>query len=486
MSKVIIRASLVAAFICILLFVAGCHYLKPMAFKPDAVSNVVAKPDASNKVVLTWALPKDSPEGGKAKGYKITRSYDGTNFFEVGTAKPNASTYTDNPPEGWSIVGYSVYGFNDTGNANPAGSNWAFARPPSGWSTINTLDSQQLEDISRGNIAMAVDSSNALHAVYLGLDKGLNAILYRKKAGNSTAFGPAIRISTAGTSSSHVTIAVDQKDNPHISYDTEYISSSDGGVTWPSKTTTFVTTTGIPGNNNVSAMAIDSNSKTHIICGYNLQYYTNASGTWVNSTIEKKPGGVSVFQSTSSIAIDSNNKVHVVYAYTQNGPTTVKYATNASGTWVSEKVIDFKTTGIGFPYPTIALDQSGKPHIAYYSGSLDYTNKVSGSWTSPTVLDNTSYGQYGMVGLFPSISIDKSNKVHIAYRELFGPSLKYATNSSGSWVKSALMSCSVSAPSSWLGGGGPCPIKIDNNGKIHIAFVDAASKVSVAYKYITK
>lgn len=65
-----------------------------------------------------------------------------------------------------------------------------------------------------------------------------------------------------------------------------------------------------PGNTALyNAIAVDSNNKVHIIFndGSGIKYQTNASGSWVLTTLESSGS------SPSSIAIDKNNKVHVCY-----------------------------------------------------------------------------------------------------------------------------------------------------------------------------
>ena len=68
----------------------------------------------------------------------------------------------------------------------------------------------------------------------------------------------------------------------------------------------------------------------------------------------------------TSIALDSSGHVHISYYDITN--EDLKYATKASGSWVTETVDSDGDVG---QYTSIALDSSGQAHISYY----DRTNQ---------------------------------------------------------------------------------------------------------------
>ncbi|MEK7290326.1 MAG: hypothetical protein AAB013_00265, partial [Planctomycetota bacterium] len=68
---------------------------------------------------------------------------------------------------------------------------------------------------------------------------------------------------------------------------------------------------------------------------------------------------------------------------------------------------------------------SGKANISYYdtvNGDLKYAANTSGSWVT-TIMDST-----GNVGQYTSIALDSSDMVHISYYDYTNDNLKYATN----------------------------------------------------------
>ncbi|MEK6646753.1 MAG: hypothetical protein AABY84_08795 [Candidatus Firestonebacteria bacterium] len=218
--------------------------------------------------------------------------------------------------------------------------------------------------------------------------------------------------------------------------------------------------------NKYISIALDNNNKIHISytniidvgsaggIEQKLKYATNVSGDWVYVTIDN--GNMSVMG--TSIAIDHNNKIHIAYSehIPSGGRSNLKYATNASGSWVINTLESGSVDGNGYAAESIAIDGNNKVHISYndsWSSDLKYATNVSGSWVF-TTLDSI-----GHVGSGSSIVIDSNNNVHISYSDTDTNSLKYATNITGSWVISTLCS-------DYYGGS----IAIDNNNKVHISY----------------
>ena len=183
------------------------------------------------------------------------------------------------------------------------------------------------------------------------------------------------------------------------------------------------------------AIAVDASNHPHIAYGGDHLYYAYHDGSkWNYQTVDTSTG----VGEYASIALDTSGKVHISYLDKTNYSLyALKYATNASGSWVTTTV-DSSGYNVG-EFASIAVDTSGKVHISYYSyyddynGALKYATNASGSWVTTTV-DNS-----GNVGWFTSIALDTSGKVHISYYDSYwfdeydswNGALKYATNASG-------------------------------------------------------
>ncbi|GEM_PF-7042899 len=131
---------------------------------------------------------------------------------------------------------------------------------------------------------------------------------------------------------------------------------------------------------------------------------------------------------TPSIALDISGKPHIAYMDRTNGDLRYSYWNGVN--WVTETV---DSPGIVGGTPSIAIDASRKPHISYF----DYTNEdliyayknSSGTWVRQIVDSN------GSVGLYSSLKIDSNGTVHIAYYDISNGNLKYTKRtSSGGWT----------------------------------------------------
>ncbi|MBW2737003.1 MAG: hypothetical protein JRH20_31860, partial [Deltaproteobacteria bacterium] len=154
----------------------------------------------------------------------------------------------------------------------------------------------------------------------------------------------------------------------------------------------------------------------------------------------------------TSLALDKNDTIHISYYDSTNDD--LKYATNASGAWVTTAL---DSTGDVGNYTSLAVDSSDKVHVCYYDSTNDdlkYATNTSGSWAFATV------DAMGSVGMFTSLAVDKNDKVHISYLDFTNDDLKYATNASGSWVTTTLDAAGDVGWHSSLG--------TDSNGKVHI------------------
>lgn len=142
------------------------------------------------------------------------------------------------------------------------------------------------------------------------------------------------------------------------------------------------------------------------------------------------------------------------------------YAYSSGGAW-TEDLVD---TGVGtFGRTSIALDATGVPHIAYgntSTGGLYYANKTGGTWAVEPV--NATGGSVA------ALTLDGSGKAHVLYSETsVGHSVWYATNASGTWVKTFLSGQSNTIQSA--------AVALDSGGAMHVAYAVGDGACTIMY-----
>ena len=162
-----------------------------------------------------------------------------------------------------------------------------------------------------------------------------------------------------------------------------------------------------------------------IVLDHDLKYITNATGSWVAETLDSPLYGLA--GSHTSIAVDSQDRVHISYHRWRGYPSisTLKYATNATGSWVAKTLDSLEEVG---EYTSIAVDSQDKVHISYY----DLTNDdLKYAWCDVDCADTTNWNAetldtIGMVGEFASPNEHSQDWVHISYHDDTNGDLKYA------------------------------------------------------------
>jgi hypothetical protein len=189
--------------------------------------------------------------------------------------------------------------------------------------------------------------------------------------------------------------------------------------------------------------------------GQGLKYAHRTAGGWVIESVDR------VECDSVSLALDQSGTPHIVYHDT--GGDSVKYAVLDGGTWVSETVESSATL------PSLALDDSGKPHIAYTRNgpSVRYAVRKDGGWASETV-DGAAAES--------SLAMDALGNPHIAYADVRpvpphgpGEGLKYARRTAAGWVIEIVDTLNCTDPSA----GSSTSLALDSSGNRHIAYYDA-------------
>ena len=210
-----------------------------------------------------------------------------------------------------------------------------------------------------------------------------------------------------------------------------------------------------------------------------FRYVSGVPGNWASEDLPSS--GPSPTWPVQSLALDLSGKTHLAYCQDNWGFETLIYATNASGNWVTRS-LGSSQDGCG---AAITIDSSGKVHLLSHLGyshfmpaRVQYWTDVSGSLQAvwPTSAENE--GMHGYIG---SLTVDMGGSVHIAYIKADRPihdgshivsyfrDLAYVTNASGSWVKEDV----DLAPDSNAPLGGTS-IALDTLGQVHIVYGDSS------------
>ena len=227
------------------------------------------------------------------------------------------------------------------------------------------------------------------------------------------------------------------------------------------------------------SVAIDRQGAIHIAYidddNDKLRYATNASGSWVfatlgNSTIDLDSGGDPRPGRGTAIAVHPiTDAVHIVATNYENSSRGLSYHTNEGGSWVNETITDM-TKDEGHD-PAMAMDADGNLYVAHYCSSgcadLRLSSKMNGVWQNETVSSS------GDIGSTPDIAIDSQGTIHIVSR--------YNGNGGKIYLHSG-------APGSWTGqtglsgAGAFWPVvEVDSNDAVHIAYHYASTHKDVMY-----
>ena len=216
------------------------------------------------------------------------------------------------------------------------------------------------------------------------------------------------------------------------------------------------------------SVAIDRQGAIHIAYiddnNDKLRYATNASGSWVfttlgNSTIDlDNAGEPRLGRGTAIVVHPITDAVHIVATNYVNSSRGLSYHTNEGGSWVNETITDM-TKDEGHD-PAMAMGADGNLYVAHYCSSgcadLRLSSRINGVWQNETVSSS------GDIGSTPDIAIDSQGTIHIVS--------KYAGSNGRVYLHSG-------TPGSWTentGLGGAYPywpvVGVDSNDAVHISY----------------
>ncbi|MBI4824804.1 MAG: hypothetical protein HY807_00065, partial [Nitrospirae bacterium] len=345
-------------------------------------------------------------------------------------------------------------------------------RSDAAWTTEVVDDPRFFQNISKH--AIAVDSDGIPHIVY-----GADSLYHAYFNGNEWHYETIYDHPVAGlySSSMDISFTLDADDNLHIVF-----PSRDSGILYATNKSGAWTVESVVKSGNDLSIAVDSAGKAHIsyretidtvdINGdhsytLNLKYATNASGSWVFKTIDTGRTGWQ-----SSIAVDSSGKIHIAYLdmYIDD---ILKYATNSSGLWNITTIDNSGNVGS----PSITIDSSNKAHVIYLdttdglARNFVYANNRTGAWIKEYALS----GQSSSVNISGN-SLDPSGKLHFLLMDT--GTIKHVTNSSGSWTTELIANGAINPY-------GSCSMTLDNSGKVHTAYVSTKFGETNKLNYLT-
>ena len=207
-------------------------------------------------------------------------------------------------------------------------------------------------------------------------------------------------------------------------------------------------------------------------------YSITAKSTDNAGNLETYGSGVSVIVDTVSPTTTASPPGGTYYGarivtLTANESATIYYTTDGSIPTTSSPIYSglitiSATTTLRFFAVDLAGNQESIKTEVY---TIDTTppncsalSAASETWVGLTI-------ESGGVGRYNSIATDSNKKVHISYYDETNRDLKYATNSSGSWVTTTIDSTGSV--------GGYTSIAIDSNNKAHISYLDWTPSVSI-------
>ena len=223
----------------------------------------------------------------------------------------------------------------------------------------------------------------------------------------------------------------------------------------------------------VPSVAIDRQGALHI--GYvdkdnaKLKYATNASGSWVVETLGD--AATHQFAQTAISVHPVTNAIHIMAVNGSTIPTAgLNHHTNETGTWLYSTISDpSEEEGFGVNFD---IDSDGNLHVVFrreansvttpHYDHLIMASRINGVWQNQTIAINLINGAYGH---HFDMAIDSQDQIHVTYQ---------GNLNQGKWIWHGVLS-SVNPSSSWvltqLSTSGFCPaLAVDSNDNVHLSY----------------
>ena len=199
-----------------------------------------------------------------------------------------------------------------------------------------------------------------------------------------------------------------------------------------------------------------------------LRYATNASGTWVFTTLGYSASDNGVGRGTALVVHPITDAVHIVATTYENSSRGLRHYTNENGSWTNETITD-STKDEGHD-PAMAMDGDGNLHVVYYCDTscsdLRLSSRINGVWQNETVASTNN------IGKDPDITIDSQGTIYIVSQYTTDLKIHLHSGTPGSWTAQTGLS----------GGKAYWPVVgVDSNDAVHISYHYGLNAKDVMY-----
>lgn len=177
-----------------------------------------------------------------------------------------------------------------------------------------------------------------------------------------------------------------------------------------------------PGTSNYPMVAVDGAGTIHVVWqddtpGNSQVYYASkpTSGPWSTpANISESPG----YARRPRLAIDRADTLHVVWGDNSGGHPQISYRSRAVGFDVWSPVSNISNTPGYADAPTIAVDSTGRLHVAWGDNSpgafdIYYSSQaVGGGWSAPVNLSNSE-----LTSVLPALAVGPNDSLHLVWND---------------------------------------------------------------------
>jgi hypothetical protein len=198
--------------------------------------------------------------------------------------------------------------------------------------------------------------------------------------------------------------------------------------------------------------------------GRGVIFGAETGGAWTIERAASFAGRCASLAVAPSLAVDQSGKPWIAYehprvATTGCNPSTVgiRVVTKDGAAWSSTTI----STDTDDVEPRLALDEEARPHLIFQRSGIgvEYTRRrLNGTW-APLV--------FAADGADATLAVDAARKAHIAFE---GPGPGYATNESGAWVTTPLAGYGLD-----FGTNSPVGVALTDTGRARVLFARSES-----------